>query len=461
MDYSKEFYGFYRKSFSADTANETNTIIVFDTNSLLNVFRFSPKASEEYFRTIKKIQNWVYIPYLVALEFHFHKKETLLDVENKVKDFENLFAKKWGKIGSEFSKDLFKGFSFRDFKSGNSSDSKKLEQTLSKEIMDILNKDKEQIENKTFDEIKKMNTRQNRTFTELIEIMQEKTGAKYDQEEISDIQKEGTQRYSKKIPPGFGDSGKKDVRIYGGIEYEQKFGDLIIWKDMIKKATATNINNVIFVTSDGKSDKKHDLVYKVNSKIIGARIELIEEMKTQANADIFIMDELEFMRIFSDMEISPVITKSIEKFYSGNADSSSDNFGIVEITDEYDLESVIEHSDELQTELESFLSNHYMDNHFSTDTPHFHEGWGEIDEFQILNVSIDNYELDFDTISGEAVVECNVDYSIVNQNPMYEKGDDSDSEFYGVPDSNDVSVTVEFEYIRSENLLNIEVESLN
>ncbi len=49
-----------------------NTIIVFDTNSLLNVFRFTPEALKEYFEIIQSMSKIkIYIPYLVALEFHF------------------------------------------------------------------------------------------------------------------------------------------------------------------------------------------------------------------------------------------------------------------------------------------------------------------------------------------------------------------------------------------------------
>ncbi len=44
------------------------------------------RSSQKYFETIEKVQDFIYIPYLVALEFHFHKSETLLlskvNVEN-------------------------------------------------------------------------------------------------------------------------------------------------------------------------------------------------------------------------------------------------------------------------------------------------------------------------------------------------------------------------------------------
>ena len=78
MNYKEEFYGFHRESLNKEKLTEENTIIVFDTNSLLNVFRFTPEASKKYFEIVQSIQDKIYIPYLVALEFHFHKSETLL-----------------------------------------------------------------------------------------------------------------------------------------------------------------------------------------------------------------------------------------------------------------------------------------------------------------------------------------------------------------------------------------------
>ena len=44
MNYKEEFSGFYREEFNKENMTSENTIIVFDTNSLLNVFRFTPEA---------------------------------------------------------------------------------------------------------------------------------------------------------------------------------------------------------------------------------------------------------------------------------------------------------------------------------------------------------------------------------------------------------------------------------
>ncbi|WP_204277464.1 PIN-like domain-containing protein, partial [Escherichia coli] len=60
------------------------------------------------------------------------------------------------------------------------------------------------------------------------------------------LKKEGEDRYAKKIPPGYKDA-KKDAGEF------DKYGDLIIWKDMIGKAKADK-RPILFISDDAKED---------------------------------------------------------------------------------------------------------------------------------------------------------------------------------------------------------------
>ena len=62
------------------------------------------------------------------------------------------------------------------------------------------------------------------------ELFASKAGTKPSEERLIAICKEGEERYAK-IPPGFEDAKK-------ATEGGDKFGDLIIWKEMIEKAKA-------------------------------------------------------------------------------------------------------------------------------------------------------------------------------------------------------------------------------
>ena len=450
MNYKEEFYGFYREPFNKENMTSENTIIVFDTNSLLNVFRFTPEASKEYFEIIQSIQDKIYIPYLVALEFHFHKSETLLLNEINVTKFKNNFSKNWNKVKLEAAKTLFSSLSYR-----NDKDNKELNTYLS----NLLNSKELDIENKLVEKISSISKNQTNIFNALVEIMQSKTGKRYTQDTITEIEKEGEKRYKNEIPPGFNDANKKLSRSYNGIKYQQKFGDLIIWKDIINKAKEDRIKHVIFVTSDGKRDSKTDLNYKVcvgndgNGKekyqIIGPRIELVEEMKNETGADFYLMDELEFMKQFSQEEVSSQVAKSINdtlldfakivstslndntvkplvRSPSQSVSSKSSVIKRRKVTDVSELTKIIENDYEISDVIEEYLTTELPNMNFENE--YGDSGWGEFECVTITEVEIEEYtfEDDFYEIKCTASINVNIEFNIVTKSPFYEKFEDTE-----------------------------------
>ena len=467
MNYKDEFYGFYREPFNKENMTSENTIIVFDTNSLLNVFRFTPEASKEYFEIIQSIQDKIYIPYLVALEFHFHKSETLLLNEINVTKFKNNFSKNWNKLKSEAAKTLFSSLSYR-----NDIDKKELNAYLS----DLLNSEDLNIENKLVEKISSISENQTNIFNALVEIMHSKTGERYTQDMITKIEKEGEERYKNGIPPGFNDANKKLSRSYNGIKYQQKFGDLIIWKDIINKAKEDRIKHVIFVTSDGKRDSKTDLKYKVcvgndgNGKkkyqIIGPRIELIEEMKNETGADFYLMDELEFMKQFSQEEVSSQVAKSISdtlldfakivstslndstvkslvKSPSQSISSKSSVIKRRKVTDVSELLKIVENDYEISDVIEEYLKSELPNMNFENSYGSI--GWGEFEYVTITEVRIEEYTIedDFYKIKCTLNIDVNIDFGIVTKSPFYEEPGDAEFEY----ESSELDATFEISFI--------------
>ena len=467
MNYKEEFYGFYREPFNKENMTSENTIIVFDTNSLLNVFRFTPEASKEYFEIIQSIQDKIYIPYLVALEFHFHKSETLLLNEINVTKFKNDFSKNWNKVKLEAAKTLFSSLSYR-----NDKDNKELNTYLS----DLLNSKELDIENKLVEKISSISKNQTNIFNALVEIMQSKTGERYTQNVIIDIEKEGEERYKNEMPPGFNDANKKLSRSYNGIKYQQKFGDLIIWKDIIKKATNDKIKNVIFVTSDGKRDSKTDLNHKTcvgidgNGKnkyqVIGPRIELIEEMKNETGADFYLMDELEFMKQFSQEEVSSRVVKSISdtlldfakivstslndsavkslvKSPSQSISSKSSVIKRRKVTDVSELLKIVENDYEISDVIEEYLKSELPN--MNSENSYGSIGWGDFEYVTITEVGIEEYTIedDFYKIKCTVNIDVNIDFSIVTKSPFYEEPGDAEFEY----ESSELVATFEISFI--------------
>ena len=109
---------------------------------------------------------------------------------------------------------------------------------------------------------------------------------------IDELYKQAGVRFKFKIPPGYQDADKdkdeSDGYLHGGIIYKRKYGDYLVWKQILAHAKATNTKSVIFVTDDGKDDwwRKID---SDGPKTIGPRPEIIEEARLSASVEFLLL----------------------------------------------------------------------------------------------------------------------------------------------------------------------------
>lgn len=99
------------------------------------------------------------------------------------------------------------------------------------------------------------------------------------QEELENIYTEGLSLYLDEVPPGYKDADKDKKGILknpkGGTIKEDSqnvFGDLVIWREILKYATANSVD-VVFVSNDVKDD----WICEICNEKHGPRIELLEE----------------------------------------------------------------------------------------------------------------------------------------------------------------------------------------
>lgn len=62
---------------------DSTTLIVFDTNTLLNIYRYSDETRNKLIDAMKSVQQNLWIPYQVGLEFNLRRKKTLYDLKNQ------------------------------------------------------------------------------------------------------------------------------------------------------------------------------------------------------------------------------------------------------------------------------------------------------------------------------------------------------------------------------------------
>jgi hypothetical protein len=271
----------YDHSSKVDHAEAWKTAtFVFDTNVLLNLYRYQESTREELLSVISKLENRIWIPHHVALEFQRNRLAVIAGqgkrfseirrvIENSKlnlsKDIEKLNLKKrhalidpeplvsgFDKLADDFLRELDK--------------LKEAQQTLT--APDPL---KERIEN----------------------IFSGKVGSAYaNQDEVNKINKEAEERYKNKIPPGYKDEIKEkdddSEFLYNGVTYNKKFGDYFVWTQLLRHSANNEIKKIIFVTDDSKEDWWLQIDME-GPKTVGPRIELIEEAFRVGNLDTFLM----------------------------------------------------------------------------------------------------------------------------------------------------------------------------
>lgn len=213
---------------------------VFDTNVLLNLYRYSSKTSTQMLKYLKILQDRTWIPYQVAEEYMKRRYDAIYDRDNKYTLFNN-------------EKEKFLNSVISNFRIKKDDEEYKI---LEKNIDSWLSNYK-----KNYQKIETNNSN-DKVLDQILIIYDNKIGDPYSKEELEKIETEGKERFEKEIPPGFKDSKKE----------KNQYGDLIVWKQIID-FSKENKKDIIFITDD----QKEDWWNISKGKTIGPRIELRKE----------------------------------------------------------------------------------------------------------------------------------------------------------------------------------------
>ncbi|MFD2640034.1 PIN-like domain-containing protein [Piscibacillus salipiscarius] len=222
-----------------------NALVVVDTNILIYFYKFSSKQSETLFNILMrlKIEERLWIPHQVALEY-FHNYESNM---SKQTEGYNSLKEKLLKL----NKDAEKAFSTIE------SSHPYIEISKFKYFIDELKKSIDEVQEKITEEINEL-PKAEYTEKKVLELMDGIVGHPYTQDKINSIENEGGERYHNEVPPGWEDAkdnNKENIRTYGTLKYTQKYGDLILWNQMIDKAKGDQHSTpIIFITEDKKED---------------------------------------------------------------------------------------------------------------------------------------------------------------------------------------------------------------
>ncbi|MRB22625.1 hypothetical protein GH839_17280 [Bacillus thuringiensis] len=303
---------------------------VIDTNVLLNLYRYSESTRNALTEVLEKIEDKLWMPYQVGLEFHFNRTTVILEQQMA---YENIC----NKINSQADAAI------DNIKKGLSSNRHPKIQMDSienriKNCFDSLIRDLKQHEEEHPDLLN-----EDSILNFLNRIYENKVGEPYSKEKLEEIYRDGEERYQKKFPPGYEDEkAKKDkTKEYAGIVYKDKFGDLVVWNQIIDKAQKDE-KPIVFVTDDVKEDW-----WKIEKgRTIGPRIELLNEFRKIAKVPFYMYKTENFTSYIKEYlkeQVNEEAIKEIVDLREADVDREKDKDKLL---DEIDLE-LIESEDNL------------------------------------------------------------------------------------------------------------------
>ena len=281
----ERFLGWYRRTPEQLSAVWDAALFVPDANILLHCLRHPENVRNQLLRLFGALRDSLWIPYQVGLEFHRNR----LDVEFESRDAYDRVADDCASALKQVRDRL------RQLRAHPVIDVQRELAALDRYVTDFrarLCADKADHPTQAISE----------ALERLTDLFEGRVGEKWQPEQFKAVIREGEDRYANKIPPGYKDS-RKDAGQYG------KYGDLIIWKDMIAKATEEQ-RPVIFISDDAKED----WWWVHRGEKLGPRPELVQEFMESSSQPFHIYQFSQFLRIAADRhpEIKAGVTE-IEK----------------------------------------------------------------------------------------------------------------------------------------------------
>lgn len=256
------FPGYYRPTKEEFTDLWENCVFTFDANVILKIYLLSPQSVKTFQRVLNSFSERIWLSHQAILEYQKNRLKTI-----KEQDY------CYTQIGERFSKNYQEFVNM--FTQHPTIDLNKIKSIYKNAI--------EQIENVLRES--KSNSNNLEESDPLREALEEsfkgKIGQAFNNEDLMNIYKQGEERYSLLIPPGYKDNKKP---------YPEKFGDLVLWFQIIEFAK-NNKKPLILITND----RKDDWWLIDNKNTVGPRPELIEEIRKKAGIPFYMYQFEQFI----------------------------------------------------------------------------------------------------------------------------------------------------------------------
>lgn len=287
------FPWFYKKTEQELKELFDKAVFVFDTNVLLNLYRYSDLTRKDFFQVLEQLSARCFMPHQVAHEYF---RNRLSVIYSQKETYDKTIAKV-----KELKSDI-----------DNSKQHPFVSEKLSLRISEVFDD--------LFEELDK-GKREHSSRLDDDEILEQlsnifkNVGSEKSSDELVKIAEEGDKRYKEKIPPGFEDASKANEKM-PFVERMKAYGDYLIWLEILEHAKEKDVD-LIFITDDVKVDWWQ----KEKGNIIGPRIELVKEFSDKTDKKLFHMYTverfLEYVSTFVKTDISKESVKEVREFKEG------------------------------------------------------------------------------------------------------------------------------------------------
>lgn len=272
------FCGYYSPTSDEYERLWKEAIIVLDTNVLLNLYRLPTSARDEFLTVLELLKDRLWVPHQVALEFQ-RNRLTVIAAERK--STEDTLSSAQAVVGELRKKVDALQIEKRGLGIETQPILEDLQRANEKLVAAIEATHSAQLEIASSDPVR----------DRIDALLSAKVGAgPKDQADLDAMIKDGDDRFRDQIPPGFADADKgknpnEATFIHDHLKYQRKFGDLLLWRQLLEHAKAESLKCVILVTAD----RKDDWWWRAQGKTIGAHPELVSEIHRHSAVDLFWM----------------------------------------------------------------------------------------------------------------------------------------------------------------------------
>ena len=256
-------------------------VFVFDTNVLLNLYRYSAKTRNSLLEAFENFKDRVWIPYQVAVEYMNRRCEVIYETVLRYDQFKKEI-------------DSFTGKAVEILRlTSNDEEISDLQRYLFKWLDH--NKDTNLLV---------VSAEEDEILEKILTIFDGRVGSPMDETELNKLKEEGKNRYEKSVPPGFKDDKKKN----SPTDDHNAYGDLIIWKQIMSYAKEKK-TGIVYVTHDQKPDWWNI----VKGKTIGPRTELRKEFYVETNQEFHMYSMHVFIHTYNKMNENPIDKSAVDE----------------------------------------------------------------------------------------------------------------------------------------------------